>query len=211
MFLRDRERRDWFAAALHKGGGGGGGTQTTNTVQSAEPWSGQQPSLTFGFEEARQQYDSNNPSFYPGQTYANPSFETQTALDMQGNRALYGSPLNRQAQDADAYILGGGFLNQGNPHLASVTNSIASNVIPQVQGGFSGAGRFSGGAGQTEAMSRGIANAVAPYAFNDYSQARAMIPGAIQAAPGLAATDYYDAQQLAQWMLEGLTAENTNE
>jgi hypothetical protein len=214
MFIRERERRDWFAAACHKGGSsGGGGTTTTNTVQNADPWSGQQPYLTYGFEQAQNQYNSQNPSFYPGQTYATPSAETQTALNMQGNRAMMGSPLNQQAKDANSFILGGGFLNQGNPYLQNVTNSVAANVIPQVQGTFSGAGRYGGGAGQTEAMARGITNGISPYAFNDYSQARAMIPGAINAAPGLAATDYYDAQQLAQVgaAREGQTQQQINE
>ena len=29
-----------------KGGGGGGGSQSTQTIQKADPWSGQQPFLT---------------------------------------------------------------------------------------------------------------------------------------------------------------------
>ncbi len=199
MFLRDRERLDWFAAACHKGGGSsGGGTTTTNTVQNADPWSGQQPYLTFGFGQAQDQYNSSNPSFYPNQTFASPSAETQTALDMQGNRAMMGSPQNQQAQGANSFIMNGGYLNQGNPYLQNVTNSVSSQVMPQIEGIYSGRGRFDGGAGKTEAMARGITNGIAPYAFNDYSQARGMIPGAINAAPGLAATDYYDAQQLAQ-------------
>ena len=33
-----------FKNAVFKGGGGGGG-QSTNTVQKADPWSGQQPFL----------------------------------------------------------------------------------------------------------------------------------------------------------------------
>lgn len=201
-----------------KSGGGGGGqpqqvTQTTNTT----PWSGQQPFLAGGqatfydqtgqsrtqnipgiFQLAHERYQSDSPSFFPGQTFAGPSSATQSALGMQEQRALQGSPLVGQAQGQLGNILGGGFLSQGNPYLANVANSVASNVIPQVQGAFSGAGRLEGGAGQTEAMSRGIANAIAPFAFQDYSQARGMLPQAAALAPQLAAQDYFDASQLAQ-------------
>lgn len=220
MFLRDREKRDWFAAACHKGGGGGGGsnqpqtvTQTTNTT----PWSGQQPFLAGGqttfydqagqsrsqnvpgiFQLAQERYQSDQPTFFPGQTFAGPSQETQAALNMQGRRAFQGNPIVGQAQNQLGNILGGGFLDQGNPYLRNVTDSVASNVIPQIQGMYSGRGRFEGGAGQPEAIARGISAGIAPYAFQDYSQARGMLPQAAALAPQLAAQDYFDASQLAQ-------------
>ena len=52
-----------------KGGGGGGG-QSTNTVQKADPWAGQQPFLTSGFEAAENRYNSDQPNFFPGNTVA---------------------------------------------------------------------------------------------------------------------------------------------
>jgi len=51
-------------------GGGGGGSQTTQTIQKADPWSGQQPFLTYGFDKAQDRYESNQPSFFPGNTIA---------------------------------------------------------------------------------------------------------------------------------------------
>ena len=52
-----------------KGGSGGGG-QSTQTIQKADPWSGQQPFLTTGFEAAQDRYGSIQPQFFPGNTVA---------------------------------------------------------------------------------------------------------------------------------------------
>ena len=35
------------------GGGSGGGSTSTQTVQKADPWSGQQPFLSDGFDQAK--------------------------------------------------------------------------------------------------------------------------------------------------------------
>ena len=193
-------RLDWFEACCSTGGGGssggGGGTQTTNTVQKSDPWSGQQPYLTYGFEQAQNQFKSDQPQFYPGQTFAGPSAETQAALGMQGNRALMGNPLTGQSQGQLSNILGGGFLGPNNPYMNQVGQSVADQVIPQIEAAYSGAGRFDGGAGKTEAMARGLSAGIAPYAYGSYNQALGQLPGAIAMAPQLAAADYMDPMQL---------------
>ncbi len=71
--LFNSEDREFGAKLLKharfKGGGGGGGGQNTQTVQKADPWSGQQPFLTSGFEAAQQRFnDKSSPSFFPGNT-----------------------------------------------------------------------------------------------------------------------------------------------
>ena len=48
--------------------GGGGSSGSTTTVQKADPWSGQQPFLTYGFEEAQDRFESDQPQFFPGGT-----------------------------------------------------------------------------------------------------------------------------------------------
>ena len=58
-----------FRHARFKGGGsGGGGSQSTQTIQNADPWSGQQPYLTSGYEAAKSRLGSEQPQFYPGST-----------------------------------------------------------------------------------------------------------------------------------------------
>ena len=53
-----------------KGGSSGGGGGSTQTVQKADPWEGQQPFLKTGFEAAENRYNSDQPNFYPGNTIA---------------------------------------------------------------------------------------------------------------------------------------------
>ena len=61
-----------FTAQLFKNavfkGGGGGGSQSTNTVEKADPWAGQQPFLKDVFQEAQDRYESGDPNFFPGST-----------------------------------------------------------------------------------------------------------------------------------------------
>ena len=52
------------------GGGSGGGSQSTQTVQKADPWSGQQPFLSYGFEQAKGRFGEDQPNFFPGNTVA---------------------------------------------------------------------------------------------------------------------------------------------
>ena len=49
-------------------GGGGGGQQSTQTIQKADPWEGQQPFLKSGFEAAQNRLNVDQPQFYPSST-----------------------------------------------------------------------------------------------------------------------------------------------
>ena len=58
-----------FRHARFKGGGsGGGGSTSTQTVQKADPWEGQQPFLKSGFEAAQSRLNTDQPQFYPNST-----------------------------------------------------------------------------------------------------------------------------------------------
>jgi len=52
------------------GGGSGGGSNSTQTVQKADHWSGQQPFLSYGFDQAKGRYGADQPNFFPGNTVA---------------------------------------------------------------------------------------------------------------------------------------------
>ncbi len=64
----DKELGDKLFRHARFKGGGGGGSQSTQTVQKADPWSGQQPFLTTGYEQAQARLNSDQPSYYPGST-----------------------------------------------------------------------------------------------------------------------------------------------
>ena len=67
---------------------GGGGDQTTRT----EPWAGQQPYLRDVFGQAQNLYQQGGPQYFPGQTVAPFSPQSQMGMDMLTQRAIGGDP-----------------------------------------------------------------------------------------------------------------------
>ena len=181
-------------ASVPRKGGGQSGTQTT--TQKSEPWSGQQPYLRRGFQEAERQFDSDQPAYFPGQTYTDFDPATQQALQMQESRAVAGNPLVTQAQNEIGATLGGDYLREGNPHTTALTNRIAGDVRQGVDSSFAGAGRYGSGL-HAQSLARGIGDAVAPIHYQNYARERGAMQDAAQLAPGLAREDYADIGQLA--------------
>ena len=171
-------------------GSSGSTTSTTKTEPSKE----QKPYLFDPggvLPEAARLYGQGAPPYYPGQTVAPISPETNAAWNMQTARGMAGSPLNAAAQGYTQDVLGGNYLSQGNPYLGAVHDSMWSAVSPQINSLFTSAGRYGSGA-QAESLAQGYTNAIAPYDYGAYAQERGMQEAAAQRAPGLAATDYQD-------------------
>ena len=59
------------------GGGGGGGKSTQSTQNQLDPTV--RPFVEYGLQEAKGLYQSDTPSYYPYQTYIDPSQQTQQA------------------------------------------------------------------------------------------------------------------------------------
>ena len=87
-----------FRHARFKGGGGSSG-QNTNTVQKADPWSGQQEYLTYGFDQAQDRYQTDQPNFYPSSTI---SPFNQNELGYQQNVLNYANSGRPQAMQSGA-------------------------------------------------------------------------------------------------------------
>lgn len=85
-------------------GGGGGGDQTTRT----EPWAGQQPYLRDLFGQAQNLYRQGGPQYFPGQTVASFSPQSQMGMDMLTQRALGGDPSMQAFGDYLTSTLSGG-------------------------------------------------------------------------------------------------------
>jgi len=152
-------------------GGGGGGQQTVNT--QVEPPSYAKPFLEFGLEQARQQFDSNMPNYYPASTVVGFSPESEMSLDMMRQRAL--DPNSMTAQTANV-------VQQNLMGTNPLMSAAFAPVVNEVQSQFAKAGRYGSGANQ-----QALAAALAPAALQ-----------AQQAAIGQAATaQNQDLQQLA--------------
>lgn len=163
------------------GGGSGGGTQVTNT----DPWSGQQPYLSQGFEGAQQGVLQQ-----PGGTNVPFSPETQYGLSQQANRALQGSPLLGAANQQSMDTMAGNYMS-GGQGFNDFADSAWNAVRPQVDSGFASGGRYGSGA-HSEALGKGFGRAMAPL----YNAERGRQMGAMQGAPGLAMADYTDPTML---------------
>ena len=184
--------------------GGGGGQQDSTTTTSIDP--AIKPYVTYGLEEGKRLYESQTPSFFPGQTYVSPSAQTQEALRMAQERAMAGSPLTGAAQaETLATIQGRGV----NPFLAGAlgqTNRLAGEEftrnIQNLQSSAASAGRYGSNAmgqqaGQAQDIfARALAEQGGQLAYNSAEAERARQMVAVGAAPQMAQADYADIQRL---------------
>ncbi len=121
------------------GGQESGGSQSTQTVEKADPWEGQQPYLTRGFADAQKLLLDKAPApFYPGNTVVPFSPETNAAMDMQTNRAVNGSPIQSAGTSQLTDTLSGNYLSQiGNLYNNPVQNLVNSSVVaPTARGDY---------------------------------------------------------------------------
>jgi hypothetical protein len=163
---------------MSKSGGGGGG-QTVNT--QVEPPSYAKPFLEFGLSQAKQQFTSGKPDYYPSSTVLDFSPETEMTLQEMRNRALDPNSMTAQTQNVVQQNLAG-----TNPLLSAAFKP----VIDSIQSQFARAGRYGSGANQ-----QALASALAPAALQ-----------AQQAAIGQAPT--VQNQDLAQLAAVGQAREN---
>lgn len=184
--------------------GGGGGQQSSTSTTSIDP--AIKPYVTYGLEEAKRLYESQSPTFFPGQTYVSPSEQTQQALQMAQERALAGSPLTGAAQaETLATIQGRGV----NPFLAGAleqTNRLAGEDylrnIQKLQSGAASVGRYGSAAqgqltGQAQdVFARALAEQGGQLAYNSAEAERQRQMAAVGAAPQMAQADYADIQRL---------------
>ena len=190
--------------------GGGGGQQvqdrTTTTRNEIDPML--KPYVEFGLGEARRLYESQGPSYFPGQTYVSPTETTLSALQAGENRAMAGSPLLRQAQAQTASTSGGDYLG-GNPFFQGAFNPAARaaqqsyyDAIQNVTSKAASAGRYGSGAyGQLTDRAGGtfataLTDIAGKLAYQNYGDERARQEAATSRLPALAEADYGDIQRL---------------
>ena len=197
---------------LFKGGGGGGSSTTTNQLDPTV-----RPFVKYGLEEAKQLYQSDTPSYYPGQTFISPSAQTQAGLQAAQNRAIAGNPLLPAAQQANLSTIQGAnlglnpFFSQALAGAGGVATQQFYDALQGTASQASKAGRYGSGA-MGDLQSRAsknladtLTNKAGELAYQNYAAERAAQERAIQNAPQLAQADYADIQQL---MNVGQTAED---
>lgn len=191
---------------------------------TSQPWSAQQPYLTYGFGEAQSLYGLGGPQYYGSSTVAPMSGSTQQALTNMENYSnanpylMAGRPL---MQDT----LAGNFLNPAsNPYLTdtynmgarSVTDTFNNSVLPNISANFglagrSGSGLFANAVGQaTNSLGTSLSDLATKVYGGAYEaergrqmQALGMVPGMSTAqfdsiGQGLKAGQLRDAQAQAE-------------
>ena len=194
---------------FYGGGGkgkGGGGSQTQ--TQDIAPWLKEY--VTYGLGEAKNLYQGNTPTYYPGQTYVDPSMQTTSAIDLATKRAMAGSPLTSGAISQQQGTIGGQYLG-ANPYLEAALRpgqQAATRAYEQAISGTrsqaAGAGRYGSGAqNQLESLSQqnlanALANQAGQAAYQNYATERGLQQQSALAAPTLAQSQYNDINQLLQ-------------
>jgi hypothetical protein len=194
---------------FYGGGGkgkGGGGSQSQ--TQDIAPWLKEY--VTYGLGEAKNLYQGNTPTYYPGQTYVDPSTQTTQAIDLATKRAMAGSPLTSGAISQQTGTVGGQYLGS-NPYLEAALRpgqESATRAYNQAIGGTrsqaSQAGRYGSGAQtQLEGLSQqnlanALTNQAGQAAYQNYASERGLQEQAARNAPQLAQSQYNDINQLLQ-------------
>lgn len=183
---------------------GGGGNTTTTT--KADPWEGQQAYLKEQFADAQNLYKGGQlaPGYYPGQTIAPQSPQTQQAIGMMTDRATAGTPITPAAQGLLTGTLNGDYLNpQNNPGfklaLDDVANAYSRGTAAQTDAAFNRAGAYGGSAYKemTEANNRAFGDSLTKLAGDMYQQERGRQMSGLLAAPSIGGMDYADIDRLA--------------
>ena len=175
--------------------GGGSKTEYVTTQSNAGAPAYSQPFLEYGLEQAREQYDSSKPEYFPGQTFVDFSPQTEQALRQTETRALAGSPLQQGAVDQAMATVRGDYLGAANPYRDQAIQSAMEPVISSVSSAFSGGNRFNSGL-FADALAKRSAEVAGNIGYADYGRERAMQQAMVGAAPGLAQSDYADIGQL---------------
>lgn len=166
-------------------------TERSEQRHVQEPW-GPQANLYRDLYHQAADLTRTNPTFFPGQTYANFAPETEESLTGIAARARAGSPLNRAAQASLLDVLRPDFATN-NPVYKAALSANLSSILPQLQSQFA----LAGGArsGLARAAEQEAASNVAAKLGLDFMGMQERARGA---APGLANQDYFDLGQLGQ-------------
>jgi len=169
-----------------------GGDKTGTSVSTTNPPAYAAPFLAYGANEAQRLYgEGGGLNYFPENTVAGFSPEQQMAMNLQTNRALSGSPLQRQGQDLALNTLQGNFLNANtNPYFQ---RAVVDPVTDRVQGTFSQAGRLGSAYNQNA-----LTNALSDVYYRNFETERARQNAMIPQAFNMAQQDYTDYSNLAK-------------
>lgn len=173
----------------------GGGSNSTTTVQKADPWQAAQPGLEMAMAEATNlfQNDSLAANPYTGVRVAGQGADTLMSQEMV--RQVTGQPmLSEQASGAMAQMLDAGYQSE---QLEAVKQNALDTAIPAATAQFVGSGMMN----STQAMDtvgRAAAQAVAPYEYDAFNNQQTNMLRAGAMAPQLDSAAFIPSQMMGQ-------------
>jgi len=144
----------------------GGKSQTQQTNQTRDPWAPAQPLLnqTLG----GMQNWLNGPM--ASQTYGGPMVAQMSGQTQQGLDALGGMG-NSQSSEYLKSVLGGKYLEEGNPYTQQLQSRAMADVMPSINATFGKSG-MTGSTLHQGSLARGVGDAMAPGIFQNYENER---------------------------------------
>jgi len=173
---------------------GGGQSGTSDTIISNRPIPAVENALGALLPQA--QNLAGVPVQQPGFDTVVPfSSQTENALQLQEARAVGGSPLEQQSQNVIQQTLNGDFLQRQNPGFDQFAQTLTGDIGAQINSQFARSGRL-GSQANAGALGRGIGDALAPLAFQDFQRERQNQLAATEIGPQLAGLDFQNINQL---------------
>lgn len=176
--------------------------ETTYNTSNTTPWSGQQPYLTYGFDQAQNNYQSNTPQYAPFQTWTDFSDQSLQGLGMMQNTAENSQLGFNAAQEANN-TLTGGYLNN-NPYIDEIAGQVSGDVSNSVNSAFAGGGRYGSNA-HADTLANAVADSTSNLRYQNYGDERQNMQRGLALAGTVDQAQYNNANQM---MNVGNTLEN---
>lgn len=158
--------------------------RTTTQQTTSEPWKPAQPYVTDVMQQAQQAYGQSG----IGTT-------TNNALNQIEQMAGQGSPGVDAANQYNTSVLGGQYLNEGNPYLDRIWSDQADQITNRTKSLFSGMGRYGSEPMQNE-LAQSLGSLHSQLYGGAYEAERGRMTGAASLAPQLDQARYTAPQQM---------------
>lgn len=176
--------------------------ETTTGFSNTSPWSGVQPYLKYGFDQAQQNYQNNTPQYAPFQTWTPFSNQSIQGLGQVQDIAANSQLGFNAAQEANN-TLTGQYLDN-NPYVDQIVDRTAGDITAGVNSMFAGGNRFGSNA-QQDTLANAIGDASSNIRYQNYGDERTNMQRALALSGQVDQGQYNGASQLLNvgGMLEG--------
>lgn len=166
---------------------------TTTTTSNTTPWAGQQPYLTYGFQQAQNNYQNQTPQYFPNQGWVDFSQPTLDGLGQTQGIANQNQVGFAGANEA-FNTLSGQYLDS-NPYINDIVDRTTADVGNSVNSAFASGGRYGSNA-HADTLSQSVADASAGIRYQNYGDERENMMRGLALAPQSDALQYAGADRL---------------